>query len=100
MINRIESDTLEFKSEIVSDICKEIIAFANTRGGELLIGVADDGTVTGLSDANDILLQIKNMHLYILIKKNGDLTFFLFTVMKVQKFIAEMRCSSLLKLNR
>ena len=61
MINRIESDTLEFKSEIVSDICKEIIAFANTRGGELLIGVADDGTVTGLSDADDILLQIKNM---------------------------------------
>ncbi|MDO4487940.1 MAG: ATP-binding protein [Eubacteriales bacterium] len=38
-----ESEFVELKSEMVSDICKEIIAFANTNGGVLYIGVANDG---------------------------------------------------------
>ena len=29
------------------DIFEEIVALANTKGGTLLIGVEDDGTVTG-----------------------------------------------------
>ena len=45
MAIRMESEVLEFKSEIVGDICKEVVAFANTRGGEIWIGVADDGAV-------------------------------------------------------
>lgn len=56
-----ESETVELKSEIVSDICKEIIAFANTRGGTLYIGVADDGTVVGVENADDALLRLNNM---------------------------------------
>lgn len=34
-----ESEFVELKSEVVSDLCKEIIAFANTKGGTLYIGV-------------------------------------------------------------
>jgi len=58
-----ESDTLEFKSSIRWDlreqkvnpalekvIVKTIAAFLNSKGGTLLIGVADDGTVLGLAD--------------------------------------------------
>ena len=33
-----ESETLELKREINSNICKEIIAFANTKGGTIYIG--------------------------------------------------------------
>lgn len=61
MAIRMESEVLEFKSEIVGDICKEVVAFANTRGGETWIGVADDGTVIGVSDPNEAMLRINNM---------------------------------------
>lgn len=56
-----ESDTVELKSEVVSDLCKEIIAFANTKGGTLYIGVADDGTVIGIDHTDKVMLQINNM---------------------------------------
>ena len=61
MAIRMESEVLEFKSEIVGDICKEVVAFANTRGGEIWIGVADDGTVIGVSDPDEAMLRINNM---------------------------------------
>ena len=42
-----ESEVIELKARIVADICKEVIAFANTRGGTLYIGVEDNGNVVG-----------------------------------------------------
>ena len=36
-----ESETIELKSSVVADLCKEVIAFANTRGSALYIGVED-----------------------------------------------------------
>ena len=56
-----ESEFVELKSEVVSDLCKEIIAFANTKGGTLYIGVRDDGTVVGIANADKVTLQINNM---------------------------------------
>lgn len=56
-----ESETVELKTEVVSDICKEIIAFANSHGGTLYIGIADDGTVVGVEDADAVLLRLNNM---------------------------------------
>ena len=29
----VESEVVELKAEVVGDICKEVIAFANTKGG-------------------------------------------------------------------
>jgi len=42
----------EFKREIddASDIAAEIVSFANSEGGMLLIGVDDDGTIYGLDE--------------------------------------------------
>lgn len=57
----IESETVELKVEIVADICKEVVAFANTRGGTLYIGVDDAGTVAGVSDADAVILRLNNM---------------------------------------
>lgn len=56
-----ESETVELKSVVVDDIKKEIIAFANTDGGTLYIGVKDDGEVIGLEDPDGTALQVSNM---------------------------------------
>lgn len=49
-----ESLTLEFKSDRKrlpdSDLVATIVSLANTDGGDLLLGVEDDGTPTGLHD--------------------------------------------------
>ena len=55
-----ESTTTEFKREYTADISKTVIAFANTDGGEIYIGVADDGTVVGVEDADEIMLRTMN----------------------------------------
>jgi len=60
-MNFIESEVVELKSKVIGDVCKEIIAFANSRGGTLYIGVEDDGTVTGVEDTDEAILQLSNM---------------------------------------
>ncbi|MDR0446059.1 MAG: putative DNA binding domain-containing protein [Oscillospiraceae bacterium] len=56
-----ESETVELKQIIVDEIKKEIVAFANSGGGTLYVGVADNGEVIGLSDADADLTNINNM---------------------------------------
>lgn len=47
-----ESLTLEFKSDLKCladrELVTAVVALANTEGGDLLLGVEDDGTITGL----------------------------------------------------
>ena len=43
----IESATVEFKREYINDLYKEVIAFVNTSGGTIYVGVNDDGSVCG-----------------------------------------------------
>ena len=57
----IESEVVELKVEVVGDICKEVIAFANTKGGTLYIGVSNDGNVVGVQNADQVILQLNNM---------------------------------------
>lgn len=56
-----ESEFIELKSEVVGDICKEVIAFANTKGGTIYIGIRDDGQILGIENADRVTLQINNM---------------------------------------
>lgn len=56
-----ESETVELKEIVVDEIKKEIIAFANSNGGRLYIGVRDDGEVVGIDDPDKVSLQISNM---------------------------------------
>jgi len=46
-----ESSTIEFKRDDIAphDAAKAMVALANARGGRLLLGVEDDGSVTGLA---------------------------------------------------
>lgn len=50
-----ESGTLEFKRKAAypEKIVREMIAFANTKGGTLLLGVGDDGSLPGLKYPED-----------------------------------------------
>jgi ATP-dependent DNA helicase RecG len=55
-----ENLNTEFKREYTEEIKKTIIAFANTAGGTLYIGVKDDKSIAGVDDPNGILLQLTN----------------------------------------
>ena len=57
----VESKLVELKETIVDDIKKEVIAFINSEGGNLYVGVADDGHVIGLDDPQSDMLRLTNM---------------------------------------
>ena len=52
LIRQGEGDLVEFKrkAKYPERIIKEVVAFANSSGGHLFIGVDDDGTIVGLKD--------------------------------------------------
>ncbi len=55
-----ESETIELKACVTNDIEKELIAFANTNGGTLYIGIADDGKILGVSNPDQEALRVSN----------------------------------------
>ena len=57
----LESKTVELKLDYTDSIRKDIIAFANTSGGIIYIGIADDGTVVGVSSADQMSQRVANM---------------------------------------
>ncbi len=50
-----EGERLDFKNRISNcgKIAKTLVAFANTKGGKLLVGVADDGTIKGVKSEEE-----------------------------------------------
>ena len=55
-----ETENIEFKAKVTDDLYKEVIAFANSDGGVIYIGIADDGTVTGLENVDEAYTRITN----------------------------------------
>ena len=58
-----EGKTLEFKRDLSSprNVLKTLVAFANSAGGQLVIGVDDDRQVTGVADPLDEEERICNL---------------------------------------
>lgn len=56
LINQGESETVEFKTRLINEksIAHSLIAFANSKGGHLFIGVSNEKHIIGLSD-NDVI---------------------------------------------
>jgi len=50
----------EFKKIFIKDIVKTVIAFANTGGGKIYIGIDDSGQVVGLDNPDNDLLKLTN----------------------------------------
>lgn len=55
-----ETENIEFKSGFTEAIYKEVIAFANTGGGVLYIGIDNDGNAVGLDHVDDEYTRITN----------------------------------------
>lgn len=57
-----ESSGVEFKRDDLrtEDLAKELVAFSNFQGGMVLLGVEDDGTISGLS-RNDLEEWVMNV---------------------------------------
>lgn len=55
-----EDINTEYKLKVTEGIYKEIIAFANTDGGTIFVGVDDQGKEIGLENANEELTRITN----------------------------------------
>ena len=64
LIQQGEGTTLEFKENLSSSFARELAALANTIGGRILLGVRDDGTVTGVTDSNVLHTRIQNIARY------------------------------------
>lgn len=60
-----EGVCLDFKKTITNNekIAKSLVAFANNKGGKLLIGVADDGSIVGVkSEDEERYMILKSAH--------------------------------------
>lgn len=63
IINKKENQYIEFKEElnIAEKFAKEMIGFANSNNGVILVGVNDDGDVKGIKDSSSIQAKILNI---------------------------------------
>lgn len=57
----LEGKNIEFKRQYTDDIKYAVLAFANTEGGTLYIGINDDGSVEGVENPDAVMLQVMNM---------------------------------------
>ena len=55
-----ESRTLEYKESVTNTFLKTVSAYANYGSGEIMFGIADDGTAVGIADAKSACLDIEN----------------------------------------
>lgn len=55
-----EDQNNELKEQYDKDIIKTVIAFGNTSGGKIYIGIDDSGEIIGVKDSNEELLKLTN----------------------------------------
>ena len=62
MLPNKESLTIEFKSDLKklsdSEVFEAVVAFANTEGGDLYLGIEDSGEVTGVHDDHKNIITV------------------------------------------
>ena len=58
-----ESDRIEFKLEVNERICKTVVAFANTLGGTIYVGIDDFGNPIGVpsEELDGEMLKLSNL---------------------------------------
>lgn len=61
MLNFTEGQTVQLKREVVDDIRKTVITFANSEGGTIYIGVTDSGEICGVENLDNDMLKLSNM---------------------------------------
>lgn len=56
-----EGTLLEYKESLSASFARELVGFANTIGGRILLGVRDDGSVRGVADSNELRSRIQDV---------------------------------------
>ena len=57
-----ESETVELISKLNDDeITKEIVAFLNSRGGTIFVGVGDSGEIIGIEKIDESLRRLSDI---------------------------------------
>ena len=54
-----EGYKIEFKRNVNSDLSKELVAFSNSSGGRIFIGIDDDGTLPGVTVDNALKSKVE-----------------------------------------
>jgi len=54
-----EGYRIEFK-ESIKNVDKELVAFANSSGGKVLIGITDEGDIKGITVTNNLKSRIQD----------------------------------------
>ena len=57
---KLETENIEFKLQVTDEIYKEVIAFANTDGGTIYVGINDNGDVVGIDNIDETYTRITN----------------------------------------
>lgn len=55
-----EGVTIEFKSSFNSDVIETLVAFANTKGGSVLVGISDDLKIAGITIGSETIQNWMN----------------------------------------
>ena len=55
-----ESERIEYKSQMIEDLYREVIAFANSDGGVIYIGIDNQGNLTGIDNVDETYTRITN----------------------------------------
>lgn len=66
LIREGENEVLDFKHSITDSkkIARSLVAFANTQGGKLLVGVRDNGSISGITSEEEFYMVEAAAHLY------------------------------------
>lgn len=94
LISEGENAIIDFKKTIKSPekIAKTLVAFANNRGGRLLIGVLDDGNITGVKEEDEEKYTLEQAAQFCC-KPPLELTFEEFYVDEKLILVAEVKAS-------
>lgn len=55
-----ESERIEYKSQMIEDLYREVIAFANSYGGVIYIGIDNQGNLIGIDNVDETYTRITN----------------------------------------
>ena len=65
LISKVENQLVEFKSSFGKEVIESVVAFANSKGGKIFIGVNDSKKIVGILDNPEVIPNYINT-----IKKN------------------------------
>ena len=61
MLSQPEGQFIELKRAISKNINREIVAFANSGGGHIMVGVNNDGKVVGVLNVNSQISRLESI---------------------------------------